>query len=268
MLDEVKFRDRRSSDLSRDDLGCFCAPRPEEWWWNSEIMRRQEEKAERQDVWNGCFDDPGTISQREEASTAEKDEADTETDKLVPAVQLRRRKSSDAHITMRYQNRLDILEWRQDLPNSVTTQSLAVSALAKTDCDPLCRNDCSLKTSSEATVTRKESRASSASSITLSTQEEQVFFDKVRKELPAAQRSIDNEVLRCMDRLREHCDCLACDKWRELKSGIKGQAEREDGWRANWKVMLRRKSSITNAENKGYGADAWAQASKLCRTTH
>ena len=258
ILDAVNFRDRRSSDLGRDDLGCFCAPRPEEWWWNSEAMRCKEEKAERQGLWDGFVCDPLTVSQGEEAPTTEEDVGEVERKKLVPMTPLRRRGNSDAHITMRYQERLDILDWRQDLPNLSTTQSLVASAPARTECEPMCRNNCFSKQSSEATATRIGSRASSASSVTLNTQEEQVFFDKVRKELLAAQRSIDDEVLRCVDRLQEHCACITCDKWRALKCRSKEQADREDGWKTSLKSMLKSKVSITEARAARYGTDAWS----------
>ncbi|MCJ1395442.1 hypothetical protein MMC18_008328 [Xylographa bjoerkii] len=253
ILDDIKFRDRASNDLSRDDLGYFCAPRPEEWWWNSEVMRCKEERAERHGMWDGVFGDRQTVVQNEEVQIA-KEEA--EMNEVVPAFPVRRRKSSVAHVTMRYQNRLAIQEWRQALPNPANMPSSVRSAQTTTDCEPIERNDCVPKIGSQATTTRNGSRTSSGSSITLNAQEEQVFFDKVRKELPAAQRSIDSEVLRCVDRLREQCECLTCDKWRELKLGIKGQAEREHGWKVNWQFLLRRKSSTTEAGAEGYGANA------------
>ena len=226
-------------------------------------MRCKEEEAERQGLWDESFGNPGMVCQSEESPATRADVREAEKDEVVP---LRRRKSSNAHITMRYQNRLDILEWRQALPTSATTQLSAASAVAKPDCESVDRNDCFAKRSSEATTTRNGSRASLGSSITLNTQQEQVFFDKVRKELPATQRSIDDEVLRCMDRLREHCDCITCVKWRALKSEIKEQADREDGWKASWRSVLRRKSSIIEAGAGRYGAHAWSQMLEICRT--
>ncbi|MCJ1287710.1 hypothetical protein MMC26_007062 [Xylographa opegraphella] len=194
LLDGFKVRDRRNCDLNIDDLGCFCAPQPEEWWWNSEIVGCTED-AEMQGVSNEFYADP-TVSWNEEASTMEEDLGELEKDKPVPAIPLCRSGSCDAHITMRYQTQLAVLEWRQDLSYTGTTQSLVVTTPAGTECEPLSGYNYSLGSRSEATVTRNGSRASTASSITLTAKEEQEFFDQVRKKLPAVQRSIDNEVLR------------------------------------------------------------------------
>ncbi|MCJ1397416.1 hypothetical protein MMC11_000609 [Xylographa trunciseda] len=256
IIDEVKSHDRRCSDLSRDDLGCFCAPRPEEWWWNSENLRCQEERAGTSGMCDGVLGDPWTDFRSEEARLAEEHAKETEKDELVPAVRLRRRKSSDAYIMMRLQTRLDVLEWRESLPNSANKPPSEAKALTLTDCEPVEGNDCFLKTGGPATTMRNRSRASSGSSITLNTREEQVFFDKVRKELPAAQRTIDDKLLRCIDRLQEHCECQLCNKWRELKLGIKRQAEQKHEWKANWKFLPGRKNSIKEAGAERYAAGA------------
>jgi len=207
-------------------------------------MRCEEGRAGRCGVWDEVLSDARTVSQGE-AQPMEEDVRETKKDKLVPAISLRRRKSSDAHIMMRYQSRLDVLERRQGLLNSANILPSVASAPTMADSRPVDRNDCFSKTGSQATDTRNGSCGSSGSSITLSAQEEQVFFDKVRKELPAEQRTIDSKVLRCMDRLQEHCECQTCDKWREVKLGIKGQAEQEHEWKTNWKFLLRRVSLIT-----------------------
>ncbi|MCJ1295462.1 hypothetical protein MMC34_007025 [Xylographa carneopallida] len=228
ILDEVRYWDRRCGDLTRDDLGCFCAPRPEEWWWNSEPVKHEEVEAETQGVWNGVFSDAGTVSPREEAPAMQGSRREVEKNKLIPAIPSRRRGSSDPLTTIKRQDRLDILELRQELLTSASTQAVTAASLLRTECEFGCRNNRDSQTSSEATTTRNESRTSSASSMTLKTEEEHVLFDNVRRKLPAMQRSVENEVLGCGDRLQEHCDCVACDKWRVMQQGSKDQVDRED----------------------------------------
>ena len=233
--------------MSRDDLGSFCTPQPEEWWWNSEITRCSESD-EQHSTTDDTLCSPRTVFLNEEAQTMEKDE-------LVLVAPVRRKKSSDIHITMRYQNQVDVLEWRQRLPNSTERHLSTTNELTTKDHGIVKSGDCFLPIDNQASTTRNGSRASNRPSIMLNVQEEQVFFDKVRKQLPAVQRSISDEVLRCWDRLREDCECPTCDQWREMKLKIKKPAKQEDSWKAIWKFVLGRESSMADAGVEGYDID-------------
>ena len=82
-------------------------------------------------------------------------------------------------------------------------------------------------------TTFRDSRAGSKSSVTLSVEEEQVFFERVRKSfLLPAQRSIADDILRKLDRAREGCPYRCCKEWRALKVKVKKMSDRRHGLKA------------------------------------
>ncbi|MCJ1474088.1 hypothetical protein MMC13_002746 [Lambiella insularis] len=121
-----------------------------------------------------------------------------------------RRKSSEAHITMRYQSRLDVQDSGECVSEALDPKVFVVDVRdMDMNREMSAVDDCTV-VESQGTA-RQSSRATSRTSVTLTVQEEKVFFDNVRKCLPATQRSIDDMVLRCLDWLREGCECDNCE---------------------------------------------------------
>ena len=227
LLEKIIRQSRRSSDLSGEGLGDFCTPRQEEWDWNVEPIRTDNDRISSIRAWDRYSRGiPAACMQEEEVDLNAAEQFGIglhrvcHVDSRTNLGSIRR--SSQTHVAMRYQTLqgskrgLPDCSFRDPFRQSVDTGPQAADGVPLEYGINRANHDRTALPSSQFTAVDR-SRACSGSSIPLSAREEQIFFDLVRKTLHFTQQGISNEALRSRDRTTDECDCTSCLSWRYPK---------------------------------------------------
>ncbi|MCJ1480983.1 hypothetical protein MMC06_001139 [Schaereria dolodes] len=248
-LNLKRSRSQGDDELVVASMGSFCQPRKEEWSWNA-CSVRDKTKAEdtltadmqalAEAVGDGLTLDehayPGILEQLEQIEREEEEEERREEEAkflqqggignvsgyvkedgwgiesqkghCVTEAILARRKRGKSSTRMLSPLRKSL---REHLPS-------------ESEAHKLDEND------SHSIVSKTKEDQETwrwSSTTTLSVEEEQIFFDKVRRNLlPPWQRSIADEILRRLDHKRAGCNCDRCKVWSAMKLRAKKKWER------------------------------------------
>ncbi|MCJ1254246.1 hypothetical protein MMC24_002060 [Lignoscripta atroalba] len=217
-----------SDELDVDGLGDFCTPTQKEWSWNTRAVEDADgaSQVEYLEGWMAGVGEGkregeerqgyrGILEQIEEGERDNHDHADGRGESCA-AVGMH----SGSECTMP-----PAQQQQEHLPSE------GQRGAQPSGCKPRVRLDLDEEVSLGTTF--RDSRAGSKSSVTLSVEEEQVFFERVRKSfLLPAQRSIADDILRKLDRAREGCPYRCCKEWRALKVKVKKMSDRRHGLKA------------------------------------
>ena len=145
--------------------------------------------------------------------------------------------ASEARIIMQYQKQLRLRAWQHAIQVLGARRVSEVVEILEHSHYYLDHDTEYSSTAFDSQVTTAcQTRRTSSVSITLSEEEEQIFFKTIRKQLPPAQRMVSENVLRYMDHFNDYCDCHRCDHWRSMKLNIR---EMMESGGARWYTRIR-----------------------------